>query len=159
MELKELLDTVPQVGRLEWIGRAAERCAPIEILPSVELAAGTGLAGDHHATSGQSVSQVTLIQAEHLAVIASLLGSPTPVPPEQLRRNLTIRGINLLSLKRRRFRIGPCLLEGSGPCPPCSRIETQLGPGGYQATRGHGGITARVLEGGTIRLGDPVTAE
>jgi MOSC domain-containing protein YiiM len=68
-----------------------------------------------------------------------------------------VAGINLLALKGRRFRVGAALLEHTGPCEPCSRMEEALGPGGYNAMRGHGGITARVLERGTIRLGDAVS--
>jgi MOSC domain-containing protein YiiM len=98
--------------------------------------------------------QVTLIQHEHLAVIAALLGHA--VPPELLRRNVVVSGVNLIGLKNRRFRIGTALLEGSGPCDPCSRMEENLGPGGYNAMRGHGGITARVVIAGTIRPGDDV---
>jgi len=51
------------------------------------------------------------------------------------------------------------LLEGQKECPPCSRMEEALGPGGYQAMRGHGGVAAIVLEGGVLRCGDPVRAE
>lgn len=102
-----------------------------------------------------SKRQVTLIQFEHLAVVASLLGR-AEVDPKVLRRNLAVSGINLLALKDRRFRVGEVILAGSGTCEPCSRMEENLGPGGYQAMRGHGGITARVLEGGTIHVGDIV---
>jgi MOSC domain-containing protein YiiM len=99
--------------------------------------------------------QVTLIQHEHLAVVAALLGRDA-LPPELLRRNMAISGVNLIGLKNRRFRIGTALLEGSGSCDPCSRMEENLGPGGYNAMRGHGGITARVVRPGLIRTGDAV---
>jgi MOSC domain-containing protein YiiM len=121
-------------------------------MAAVEALLGKGLQGDRYQSSGKR--QVTLIQAEHLTVVASVLG--TPVNPATLRRNLLVSGINLIALKNARFRIGEALLEGTGPCEPCSRMEDSLGPGGYNAMRGHGGITARVLEGGWIRTGDAV---
>ena len=156
--LQELLNSLPQTGRVAWIGISVEPRAPIRPVDSVEALAGHGLAGDHHAKRRKGGKrQVTLIQAEHLVAVASLCGRDA-VEPEHLRRNIAVAGINLLALKNRRFRIGDVLLEHTGPCEPCSRMEENLGPGGYNAMRGHGGITARVLEGGMIRIGDPVVA-
>ena len=153
--VSELLDLLPQTGRLEWVGLSPARRA--ELVPATEavVRVGTGIDGDHHSRSGRGKRQVTLVQWEHLAVIASLLGRDA-VGPELLRRNLAVSGINLLALKDRRFRVGEVLLEGTGPCHPCSRMEETFGPGGYNAVRGHGGITAAVVAGGPIRVGDEV---
>jgi MOSC domain-containing protein YiiM len=98
---------------------------------------------------------VTLIQAEHLAAIAAYLGLEA-VAPDLLRRNVVVAGLNLMALKGRRFALGEAVLETTGECHPCSRMEEAFGPGGYNAVRGHGGITARVVHGGEVRLGDPV---
>ena len=92
-----------------------------------------------------------------LAVVSALLGRE--ITPADLRRNIAVSGINLFSLKGRRFRIGRALLETTGWCQPCARLEQRLGPGTFQAMRGHGGITARVIEGGIIRLDDEVRVE
>jgi MOSC domain-containing protein YiiM len=153
--IKELLAVIPQIGKLEWIGIRTAHRAPVQVVDSVHAVADLGLIGDRYAESPGTKRQVTLLQAEHLPVIAALTGHAT-VPPEWLRRNLVVMGINLLALKNRQFRIGTALLEGTGLCQPCSRMEEMLGPGGYNAMRGHGGITARVLESGVMCKGDPV---
>ena len=80
------------------------------------------------------------------------------VDPVGLRRNLVVSGINLLALKNARLQVGEALLEIVGPCQPCSRMEQAIGPGGYAAMRGHGGMTARILVGGPISVGDTVRA-
>lgn len=152
----ELVERVPQVGRLEWIGLSRARRAAVQSVREALAEPGTGLAGDHHALGGGK-RQVTLVQHEHLEVIARLSGRAS-VAPELLRRNLAVSGINLASLRSRRFQIGEVELEGTGDCAPCSRMEESLGEGGFQAMRGHGGITAVVLRGGMLRLGDEVRA-
>jgi len=156
-DMQHLLGEIPQIGRVEWIGCADRREAEITPLQEVRVEVGTGIVGDHHAAGGKSKRQVTLIQAEHLPLIAAWSGHQQ-IAPEKLRRNLVVSGINLLSLKQRRFQIGEVVLEGTGPCAPCSRMETNIGPGGYQAMRGHGGITAVVHQPGMLRLGDEVRA-
>ena len=151
-ELGKLMALFPRAGRVEWIGIRPERRAPVAAMAEVEAIAGCGLAGDHYASKTNGKRQVTLIQAEHLEAVAKLLGK-SAVRADGLRRNLLVSGVNIYALRDRKFRIGTVLLEGSGPCEPCSRMEEVLGAGGYNAMRGHGGITARILEGGILKVG------
>lgn len=158
MSLEERLQTVPQTGRVEWIGLSPRSRGEIVVVGEVFAEEGSGLAGDHHAKRRPGGKrQVTLIQSEHLPVVAALIGENS-VDPGLLRRNIVVSGINLLSLKGLRFQIGAAVLEGTGPCDPCGRMDENLGPGGFQAMRGHGGLTARVVQEGRIRVGDRVQA-
>jgi MOSC domain-containing protein YiiM len=143
-------------GRVAWIGVRPQRKAPLVALDLAEITRESGLVGDHYGGRPGGKRQVTLIQAEDLAAIAGYLGRE--VTPGDLRRNLVVSGINLRALKDRRFQVGEAVLEATDDCHPCSRMEAILGPGGYNAVRGHGGITARVIEGGAVRIGDAVRA-
>lgn len=154
-ELHELLASVPRTGKVEWIGVRSARREPMIVVDVVEAREGRGLTGDHFRGGASGKRQVTLIQAEHLPVIAQLLGRDR-VDPALLRRNIVVSGINLLALTGAQFEIGGAVLEGTGGCHPCSRMEETFGAGGYNAVRGHGGITARIVSGGVIRVGDPV---
>lgn len=153
--MKQLLRSIPQVGKVEWIGIRKKKKAHPTSVEQVTAQKKTGLDGDHFKGMLTSKRQVTLIQKEHLAAVASMLGK-TDIDPGLTRRNIVVSGINLLSLKSQKFKIGDVILETSGICAPCNRMEENLGPGGYNAMRGHGGITARVVEGGDIKLGDKV---
>ncbi len=154
--LADLLAAPMRPGNLVWIGLRPSRSAPVVTPKSAHLTAARGIENDRYETNRDGARQATLISAESLAAIAAYLGRDT-IPPELLRRNFVTQGINLAALKSRRFHIGHALLEYSGECAPCSRMEAALGPGGYNAVRGHGGITARILEGGEVRLGDTVS--
>lgn len=153
--MKELLRTLPQRGRVQWIGVRPGREQPMIGVQTVEVEIGSGLAGDRYKGGAESKRQVTLIQAEHLVAVGSLLGR-APIDPALLRRNLVVSGINLSALHLSHFRVGSVLLKGTGFCHPCSRMEMALGPGGYNAMRGHGGITAKVLVPGAVGVGDEV---
>lgn len=154
-DLHRLMTQFPRPGTVRWIGLRPARDVPMREVESAEAVAGKGLVGDRYG-SGSGKRGLTLIQAEHLPAIAALAGREA-VFPAMLRRNIVVEGLPLIALKGRRFRIGDALCEGTAPCDPCSKMETILGPGGYNAMRGHGGLCARILEGGTIRLGDAVT--
>ena len=154
--LARLLAGPIRPGRVTWIGVRPARKAALVSLDAVEITREAGVVGDHYSGRPGGKRQVTLIQAEDLAAIASYLGHA--VTPFDLRRNLVVEGINLRALKDRRFQVGEAVLEATDDCHPCSRMEAILGPGGYNAVRGHGGITARVISGGSVRMGDAVTA-
>ncbi|SFK78301.1 MOSC domain-containing protein [Lysobacter sp. cf310] len=150
--LGRLMANLPRPGRVEWIGLRPKRDVPMDPVQEAWAQTGLGLVGDRYA-SGSGKRGVTLIQAEHLPAIAALSGRDS-VEPALLRRNVVVSGLPLVALKGRRFRLGEALLEGTEDCDPCSRMEDALGPGGYNAMRGHGGLCARILEGGHIRRGD-----
>jgi MOSC domain-containing protein YiiM len=153
-ELHHLMTRFPRAGIVRWIGLRPARDVPMQAVDQIEAVAGRGLRGDRYG-SGSGKRGITLIQAEHLPAIAALAGWQA-LEPATLRRNLVVSGLPLIALKGRRFRIGEVVCEGTGPCDPCSRMEAALGPGGYNAMRGHGGLCARILEGGTLQVGDAV---
>jgi MOSC domain-containing protein YiiM len=151
----------PQTGRIEQIVVRGRPRQPARSVRRTQALANIGLEDDRLGQRGQaglSMRQVTLIQHEHLAVIAQLAGVPL-VDAINLRRNLVVSGINLLALRNQHLRVGGALLQVLGPCTPCSRMEDEVGPGAYAAMRGHGGMTARVLESGWIEVGSTVGVE
>lgn len=147
------MQTLPQQGRVEWIGIRSEKRKPLTEVDEVTVLK-SGLEGDHYAGRSGNRS-VTLIQQEHIEAIASLLHREK-IAPAELRRNIVVSGINLLALKDREFIIGSATLRMTGLCHPCSRMEETFGAGGYNAVRGHGGINACVVSPGIIKLQDAV---
>ncbi len=155
LEMKELLDTIPQVGSVKWIGVRPSREEPMNSLDSVDVCLENGLVGDRFTGTAGAKRQVTFIQNEHIPVIQAILNSDE-ILPQTLRRNILVSGINLQSLKNKKFSVGKVVFLGTGNCPPCAKMETALGPGGYNAMRGHGGLTASVVTEGKISVGDAV---
>lgn len=153
--MARLLAAPPRPGEVLWIGVRPERRQAMQPLAEASMAPDTGLAGDRYSSRTSRSRQVTLIGAENLAAIASFLGREA-LDPALLRRNILVRGINLLALKGRRIRLGTAILEITGECHPCSRMEEVLGLGGYNAVRGQGGVTARIIEPGQAALGSAV---
>ncbi|MFM9838094.1 MAG: MOSC domain-containing protein [Cyclobacteriaceae bacterium] len=144
-----------QTGKVVAISVRSKRLEPTLLVERVVAVETKGLEGDRSRGGNR---QVTLIQKEHIQAIASFIGK-TDLDFTITRRNILVEGINLLSLKGKQFQIGEAVFEYSGECHPCSRMEEALGIGGYNAMRGHGGITAKVILGGEIKIGDLIVPE
>jgi MOSC domain-containing protein YiiM len=168
LTIKDLTRQFCQTGKLEAIYLRPARGVRCNQVGNAKALAGRGLQGDRTALVASknplgSNRQVTLIQAEHIVVLEKLLNKP--IDAAKLRRNLVVSGINLLAAKSlfkdqtMHLTIGEVVLEITGPCEPCSKMETELGTGGYNAMRGHGGVNARVVIGGELTLGDTITCQ
>lgn len=150
--IQELTSQFAQPGRVALITIRPERRGTPLMLDEVIAVEQIGLEGDHYA-SKDGKRQVTLIAQEHLNAAASMLGKDS-IDPLQTRRNIVTAGINLFALKGKQFQLGEATLEYTGECHPCSRMEENFGMGGYNAMRGHGGITCKIIKTGRVALGD-----
>ncbi|MDZ5810602.1 MOSC domain-containing protein [Halorubrum sp. AD140] len=130
---------------------------------SVEAVAGRGLKGDRY-YEGEGIyneqedlepSDVTLIEAEALAAAREEYG--VDLGSGAHRRNVTTRGVALNHLVGERFRIGDIVVEGLGLCEPCGYMQSLADqPDAAEALTHRGGLDARIVESGTIRVEDDV---
>ncbi|MFB6303972.1 MAG: MOSC domain-containing protein [Haloferacaceae archaeon] len=155
-------------------GTASGRVVGIHVAPSagedmaardrVEAVAGRGLRGDRYfaetgtyTDSARDVPRdVTLIERETLAALER--DYDIDLPPGAHRRNVTTEGIALNHLVGDRVRLGDAVVEITELCEPCSYLQELLGVADlYDALRHRGGLRGRIVEDGTVAVGDPVT--
>lgn len=143
-------------GKLEWIGLRSVRRGEVLVVESAEAVVDLGLAGDHRMkkTPG-SARQVTLISSGYIQQICQHSRHQS-IDPRLLRRNLVISGMNMNLLRYQRLQIGDVIIETNALCHPCSRMDENLGKGGAAAMFGYGGLCAKIIQGGILRVGDDV---
>lgn len=149
-------------GRLREIHITGAASGIMQPLDEARLVADRGIEGDRYFLGSGTYSmkpgpdrQVTLIESETLAALARDHG--IELAPAEHRRNLTVRDVPLNHLVGRRFRVGAVLLEGVRLNQPCKYLEKVTGKAVYLPLLNRSGLNCRVLEGGVIRPGDPVT--
>jgi MOSC domain len=149
------------MASLEAICVAPTGGAPMQSLHEAEAVQGAGLTGDRYALgigyysprpTDPGAREVTLFEAEVLDWLAAEQG--IAFSPTEHRRNLTTRGVRLADLLGQRFRVGQVLLEGVKDCPPCDHLVSLVHKPVLNPLVGRGGLRARVLEGGVLRVGD-----
>jgi MOSC domain-containing protein YiiM len=125
---------------------------PMRTVPAAEVEAGRGIVGDrYHGTRHRHVS---VQSADALREAAAAYGAE--VPAGLTRRNLTLDEGVVPREPGARIRVGPVLLEVVRVAAPCKLLDDSIGPGAQEALRRRAGSVCRVLEGGTITVGDEV---
>lgn len=123
----------------------------------VDAIAGRGLEGDRYAeprNRKDPTHEVTLIEAESIAAFTRETG--LAMAPHGPRRNVVTEGVRLNGLVGRRFRVGEALLEGLELCEPCGKFARATHREALKFFVGRGGLRARIVAGGVIRVGDPI---
>lgn len=150
-------------GTVEGIYVTAKGSSAMERVEEVQTVEGCGIEGDRYCegtgfwTQYGDVCQVTLIEGEDLDYIQNELG--ISVENGEHRRNIITRGIKLLDLRKKRFRVGEALLEFDRSRPPCKHVQDLSEPGMTRALKNRGGICARVVTAGSIRVQDTIETE
>jgi MOSC domain-containing protein YiiM len=97
---------------------------------------------------------VTVQSREALDEAAEVFGSA--VPSELTRRNITVTGGVVPRDPGARLRIGEVVLEAVRVAAPCKLLDDTIGRGAQEALRRRAGTVFRVLEGGSVAVGDEV---
>jgi len=138
--------------RVIGIHTAPKSGAPLVAHDSIDAVAGKGLVGDRH-YDRYSKGQITVVSSDELATAEAELGYPIPLGAT--RRNITVEGLELPRKPGDRLRLGEVVVEVYREAFPCITMEDAVGVGAHKALRGHSGIRGLIIEGGTLRVGDP----
>jgi MOSC domain-containing protein YiiM len=155
-----------RVGSIEGIAIAPGAEQPMVRIDRAVARAGRGLEGDRYFDQRGTFSNahgrgydLTLIEAEVLDELALPAGQ---IAPEEARRNLITRGIDLNALVGMTFTIGDVRCQGQRLCEPCAHLERLTAsrgkPGTLRALVHKGGLRADVLSDGEIHVGDTIRA-
>ena len=151
-----------QDGTVVQLYIAPEAGAPMEAIGAVRAVPGRGLEGDRYFAGEGSFSrwpgphrEVTLIAEEGLAAMAEAVG--VTLPPEASRRNVLVRGVPLNDLVGATFAVGGVRMQGLRLAQPCKYLARVSGvPEVLPGLIHRGGLRARILDEGVIRVGDAV---
>jgi MOSC domain-containing protein YiiM len=142
-------------GRVEAIYLAAAHGEMPRDVPIAVAHPGRGLEGDRNFDDPDSCD-ITLIEAEAFARLKGEYQSD--LGPADSRRQVLVRGVDLGDFIGRRFAVGEIECEGEERCEPCNHLAGLVGTQVVLQGLLHTGLRARVIKGGTIRIGDPVQA-
>ncbi len=147
-------------GKLLHIHTCAAGGEAMQAHAVANCVAGRGIEGDRYAmgtgyySKFPDIREITLIERETLEALSRDHG--IALLPEEHRRNLTVENVPLNHLVGRRFLVGDIVLEGGRLNTPCNYLDKLLGKSVCNRLRHRSGLNCRIIEGGTVRLGDTI---
>ena len=151
-------------GKVQGIFIASAASDPMLALSTVRAIAGLGLEGDRYSAgvgfysptpTTPGARELTLIESEKIA--AASQGAGVPLTGIETRRNIVTSDVDLPALLGKRFTIGQVVCEGVRDCPPCNHLDELTSKRLMPHLVRTGGLRARIVEGGTITVGDAIT--
>ena len=121
-------------------------------VPEIECVAGSGIKGDRFFGYKENYKgQVTFFATEVFAEVCERLGTTGKIPGVT-RRNLITEGVDLNSLIGKKFIVQGVEFEGVSECSPCYWMDAAIAPGAEKLLQGRGGLRARILTDGKLRV-------
>lgn len=125
---------------------------PIVECQEVQCVAGRGIEGDRFFDFKPDYKgQITFFADEVYRDLLDRFGNPD-TPPSAFRRNVITRGVDLNELIGRSFEIQGIQFQGIAECTPCYWMDRSFHPGAEAALKGRGGLRAKILTSGTLRV-------
>ena len=126
---------------------------PIVEKSEIRCVAGRGIEGDRYFDfKEQFKGQITFFAYEVSRDLQRALNR-ADIPPSVFRRNVILEGVDLNSLIGKTFELQGVTFEGTEECSPCYWMDTAFGPGALDALKGRGGLRARILTDGVLKVG------
>jgi len=152
-------------GKITAIYLAPEAGAPMQSVSLADFEPGRGIKGDRYHVQGGTFSEkllakglndweATLIETEAIDAFNNSVG--LDIGYGHFRRNIVTQGVSLNALVGQRFRVGKVVLEGIRLCEPCTHLAALVSESVLPALVGHGGLRARIVEGGSVSPGDSI---
>jgi MOSC domain-containing protein YiiM len=120
---------------------------------SVECVMDRGLKGDRFFDYKPGYGgQITFFSREIHERLCRELGFGSK-DPRAYRRNVLTSGVDLNELIGKEFVVQGVRFFGYSECKPCYWMDQAVGPGAHDWLKGNGGLRARVLSNGILRVG------
>ena len=127
---------------------------PLVEISEIECVAGHGIRGDRFFDYRDNYKgQITFFSREVFDLMSGTFGL-TNKSPGLLRRNLLVSGIELNELIGADFTVQGVQFRGTAHCKPCYWMNTAVAPGAEEFLANRGGLRARILSDGRVRLGE-----
>jgi MOSC domain-containing protein YiiM len=132
-------------------GQAAGEHALVEV-EEIECVAGRGIRGDRFFDYRENYKgQITFFAMETFDTLRRELILPE-ARPAATRRNVITRGVDVEALVGAEFEVQGVRFAGIEECRPCYWMDGALAPGAEAWMKGRGGLRARILTDGFLRI-------